>query len=326
MSEYFYDYLKTLIPEERILRDEPMEGHTSFRVGGPADYYLRPKNVRELSELIRYFNLVGREYIVIGNGSNLLVGDHGYRGVVIELLSNFNGIEVGGRAISGNEDDSPDEDLSGSSGSTDYTIRAQAGVMLHRVALAAEKAGLSGFEFASGIPGTVGGAMVMNAGAYGGEMADIVSEVEAVTPDGEIVTLKPRDLKFGYRSSIFRREKFVAVGTVFSLKPGDPQEIRAKMEELNQRRRAKQPLEFPSAGSTFKRPEGYFAGKLIMDAGLSGLTIGGAKVSEKHCGFIVNTGNASAADILDLINEVQEKVYQRFDVKMEPEVCMIGEF
>ncbi len=303
MSNFFLDYLKTLIPEERILLDEPMSRHTTFRAGGPADYFIRPSGLEELSGLIRYFNLVGREYLILGNGSNLLVGDHGYRGILIQLQDLWDKVEIEGNLI-----------------------RAEAGALLSKVAAEAQKAGLTGFEFASGIPGTVGGAMVMNAGAYGGEMADIVTRVDVLTPDGEIVSLSPEELHFGYRTSIFRRERYTAVSTVFRLEEGDPDEIREKMEELKKQRQMKQPLEYPSAGSTFKRPEGHFAGKLIMDAGLSGMTIGGAKVSEKHCGFIVNTGNASAADILDLIREVQEKVYARFDVRLEPEVCIIGEF
>ncbi|SFK76387.1 UDP-N-acetylmuramate dehydrogenase [Lachnospiraceae bacterium KH1T2] len=303
MSEYFFDYIKELIPRSEILRDEPMDKHTTFRVGGPAKYFIRPADSEELEKLIKYLNLVEREYFILGNGSNLLVGDHGYDGVMIWIGKEFSDIKVDGDVIV-----------------------AGAGAMLSKVASTALEHALTGLEFASGIPGSVGGAMVMNAGAYGGEMKDIVTEVNAVTPDGEFITYSNAEMAFGYRTSICRRANIVVTSAVFKLKKGDPEEIKAKMDDLKAQRLAKQPLQYPSAGSTFKRPEGYFAGKLIMDAGLSGYTIGGAKVSEKHCGFVINAGNASAADVHDVIFEVQEKVKERFGVKLEPEVCMIGEF
>ena len=303
MNEYFYNYLKDMIPAEHIRLDEMMSRHTTFRVGGPADYFIVPSDTEELSRLIRYFNLAEREYFILGNGSNLLVGDHGYRGVVIWIADNFSDIEVKGNKII-----------------------AGAGAMLSKVANVALENSLTGFEFASGIPGSVGGAMVMNAGAYGGEMKDIVETVETVTHDGDIFNMSNAEMNFGYRTSVCRKARLAVTKVVFNLEKGDKSAIKARMDELKAQRIAKQPLEFPSAGSTFKRPEGYFAGKLIMDAGLSGYTIGGAKVSEKHCGFIINTGNASAIDIHDLIYEVQDKVKSRFKVKLEPEVCMIGEF
>ncbi len=303
MSEYFFDYLKTLIPEERILRNELMSKHTTFRVGGPADFFITPHDTEELSALIRYLNLVEREYMIVGNGSNLLVGDHGYRGVIVHLGEEFKKVEVNGD-----------------------TITAGGSALLSAVAETACKAELTGFEFAAGIPGTVGGAMVMNAGAYGSEMGDVVVSVDLLTPDGEIVTRSVSEMDFGYRKSILQRDRSTVIGTVFSLKKGDQTEIRSRMNELMEMRRAKQPLNFPSAGSTFKRPEGFFAGKLIMDAGLGGYMIGGARISEKHCGFVVNAGNATAADILDLIHEVQEKVQARFGVRLEPEVRIVGEF
>ena len=303
MNEYFYNYLKEMIPSERIRLDETMSRHTTFRVGGPADYFIVPESIEELSKLVKYLNLVEREYFILGNGSNLLVGDHGYRGVVIWIADNFAEIKVEGNKII-----------------------AGAGAMLSKVASTALEAGLTGFEFASGIPGSVGGAMVMNAGAYGGEMKDIVKRVEVVTTDGDVFEMSNAEMNFGYRTSVCRKAKLAVTKVEFELEAGDKEAIKARMDELKAQRLAKQPLEFPSAGSTFKRPEGHFAGKLIMDAGLSGYTIGGAKVSEKHCGFIVNSGNASAIDIHDLIFEVQEKVKNRFNVKLEPEVCIIGEF
>lgn len=303
MNEYFYNYLKEMIPSERIRLDETMSRHTTFRVGGPADYFIVPESIEELSKLVKYLNLVEREYFILGNGSNLLVGDHGYRGVVIWIADNFAEIKVEGNKII-----------------------AGAGAMLSKVASTALEAGLTGFEFASGIPGSVGGAMVMNAGAYGGEMKDIVKRVEVVTTDGDVFEMSNAEMNFGYRTSVCRKAKLAVTKVEFELETGDKEAIKARMDELKAQRLAKQPLEFPSAGSTFKRPEGYYAGKLIMDAGLSGYTIGGAKVSEKHCGFIVNSGHASAIDIHDLIFEVQEKVKNRFNVKLEPEVCIIGEF
>lgn len=303
MNEYFYNYLKEMIPSERIRLDETMSRHTTFRVGGPADYFIVPDSIEELSKLVKYLNLVDREYFILGNGSNLLVGDHGYRGVVIWIADNFGEIKVEGNKII-----------------------AGAGAMLSKVASTALEAGLTGFEFASGIPGSVGGAMVMNAGAYGGEMKDIVKRVEVVTTDGDVFEMSNAEMNFDYRTSVCRKAKLAVTKVEFELEAGDKEAIKARMDELKAQRLAKQPLEFPSAGSTFKRPEGYFAGKLIMDAGLSGYTIGGAKVSEKHCGFIVNSGHASAIDIHDLIFEVQEKVKNRFNVKLEPEVCIIGEF
>ena len=303
MNEYFYNYLKEIIPSEHIRLDESMSRHTTFRVGGPADYFIVPESVEELCKLIRYFNLAQREYFILGNGSNLLVSDHGYRGVVIWISNGFGDIRVEGNSII-----------------------AGAGAMLSKVAAAALDAGLTGFEFASGIPGSVGGAMVMNAGAYGGEMKDIVRSVKAVTTDGDIFELSNEEMKFGYRTSVCKKARLAITEVVFDLEKGDKEAIKSRMDELKAQRLDKQPCELPSAGSTFKRPEGNFAGKLIMDAGLSGYAIGGAKVSEKHCGFIINTGNASAIDIHDLIYEVQDKVKDRFNIKLEPEVCILGEF
>ncbi len=303
MSEYFLEYIKELVPGSEIKQDEPMGSHTTFRVGGAADFFITPSSKKELCALIKYLNLVGRDYFVLGQGSNLLVGDHGYRGVVVHIGREFSGIKI-----------------------EKTRIRAGAGALLSRIAAVAAEHSLTGFEFAAGIPGTAGGAVVMNAGAYGGEMADIVESVETVTTDGEYLVLKSAGLGFGYRKSIIRDEKLLVTEVVFRLTEGDGTSIRERMEELQKMRSEKQPLQYPSAGSTFKRPEGYFAGKLIMDAGLSGYRIGGAAVSEKHCGFVINTGNASAADIMDVIGDVQDKVRERFNVVLEPEICIIGDF
>ncbi len=298
-----YEQLKTVIPEDRILRDEPMSRHTSFRTGGNADYFCLPSGKEELCALIALIKDIGIQYTVIGNGSNLLVSDRGYPGVIIQMMSGFSGIRAEGERIF-----------------------AGAGELLSKTAEFALEKGLTGLEFASGIPGTLGGAVVMNAGAYGGEMKDIVMEVEAVDNKGNIVTLKRDSLGFGYRRSVIRSGGYTVLSAVLELSYGNREEIRVKMEELKRQRNEKQPLNFPSAGSTFKRPEGHFAGKLIMEAGLKGCSVGGARVSEKHCGFIVNTGNATSDDIFKLICLVQSRVLRDSGVELEPEVCLLGEF
>ena len=292
-----------IIPEDRVCRDEPMNKHTSFRTGGPADCYIRIGSVEELSALFNLFKSTGQEYVVIGNGSNLLFSDRGYRGAVIEILSGMSSLSVEGEKI-----------------------MADAGTLLSKVSDAALKNSLKGFEFASGIPSTVGGAMVMNAGAYGGEMKDIVLSVRVIDKEGRSVELSNEEMDFGYRKRIIKEKGYIVTQTVFSLEKGEEAEIESRIRELSRMRREKQPLEYPSAGSTFKRPENNFAGKLIMEAGLSGLKSGGAKVSEKHCGFIINEGGATSGDIYSLIKEVQEKVFQSSGIRLEPEVMMIGEF
>jgi UDP-N-acetylmuramate dehydrogenase len=242
-------------------------------------------------------------YYILGNGSNLLVGDKGYRGVIIQIYKEMNTITVEGDCI-----------------------RAQAGALLSKVGSVALEVELTGFEFAAGIPGAVGGAVVMNAGAYGGEMKDILASATVLTEDGSILTLKNEELELGYRTSIIAKRNYIVLEAEYQLQRGDKAEIRAKMDELKKQRVTKQPLEYASAGSTFKRPEGYFAGKLIQDAGLRGFQVGGAQVSEKHCGFVINKGDATAADIVELMNQVSEKVYQEFGVTLEPEVKRLGEF
>lgn len=295
--------LHKLFGEAQVKAQEPMASHTTFRIGGPAEYYVIPKTPQEIAAVIRLCREENCPYFILGNGSNLLVGDRGYRGVVIQLSKNFDEIRVQGTKVT-----------------------AQAGAMLIRVAKEAGKAGLTGLEFASGIPGTIGGAMVMNAGAYGGEMKDVVTEVMVLTKEGRIKNLTKEEMKFRYRGSVIEEEGDIVLECTMELNPGDEETIKARMEELAVQRRTKQPIEFPSAGSTFKRPEGYFAGKLIMDAGLRGYQVGGAQVSEKHCGFVINTGGATAADVMQLMRDVSERVQEQFGVTLEPEVKRIGEF
>lgn len=282
---------------------EPMRKHTTFRIGGPADYYLCPHSTKELQEVIKICKEEKLPYFILGNGSNLLVSDKGYRGAVIQLGKNFSDISV-----------------------EENRITAKCGALLSKLAAEALEEGLAGMEAVSGIPGTLGGAVVMNAGAYGGEMKDIVEEVKVLDENGEILVFSGEEMKFGYRSSIVKEKGYTVLSAVLALRKGDRTEIREKMADFKERRVSKQPLDMPSAGSTFKRPEGYFAGKLIMDAGLRGFTVGGAQVSEKHCGFVVNKGNATAEDVRTLIREVQAKVKEQFGVALETEVKFLGEF
>lgn len=303
MSQEFAYKLEQILGEEQILREEPMRLHTTFRIGGPAQFFVIPRTQEEAAEAVRLCRSEGAPYYIIGNGSNLLVSDKGYRGVVIQLFKEFSDINIEGTRI-----------------------RAQAGASLAKIAAEALRAGLAGFEFAAGIPGTLGGACIMNAGAYGGEMKDVLLAVTVLTKDGEIREIPREELDMGYRTSRASREGWIVLGATIELARGDEKEIRAKMEDLKQRRTDKQPLEYPSAGSTFKRPEGYFAGKLIQDAGLKGLRVGDAMVSEKHSGFVVNCGNATAADVDGLIRLVQEKVREDSGITLEPEVRRLGEF
>ncbi len=288
---------------ENIYTDEPMMKHTSFRIGGPADYFVTPVSGQMLSETVDYLRRADIPYFILGNGSNLLVSDEGVRGVVIQIGKNMSDIRIEGSRV-----------------------YADAGALLSTVAAKAAAASLTGMEFAGGIPGSVGGACVMNAGAYGGEMKDILTSVTALFTDGSIRKVPAAELELGYRHSALMKNGAVVIGAEISLREGDIEEIRAKMEDLKERRVSKQPLDLPSAGSTFKRPEGYFAGKLIMDAGLRGYTIGGAQVSEKHCGFVVNRGGATAGDVLSLIRYVQQTVLDTFGVALTPEVRFLGEF
>ena len=297
------EWIRKLGEQVEILVAEPMKNHTTFRIGGPADALALPKTPEEVAEVVRFCHEHAQPYYVLGNGSNLLVSDEGYRGIVLQLYRNFNDIQVNGE-----------------------TITVQSGAMLAAVARTAYQNSLTGLEFASGIPGTIGGAVVMNAGAYGGEMKHVLREVTVLTKEGEVLAIPAKALELGYRTSVIPKNGWIVLGAVLQLKKGDPEQILARMEELKEQRITKQPLDLPSAGSTFKRPEGYFAGKLIMDAGLRGFTVGGAQVSEKHCGFVVNRGNATAADVWELICEVKRRVKERTGVELEPEVKLLGDF
>ena len=300
VSDAVIEALKGFVPEENIYLQEPMAGHTTFRIGGPADCLLQLESEEQLKKVQKYLNIVEAPYFVLGNGSNLLVSDHGYHGIVLQIGKKMSSIQVEG-----------------------CRIAAQAGALLSQVAKAAMENGLTGLEFASGIPGTVGGGVVMNAGAYDGELSQVVTQVNVVSSQGESLEFNNATMEFGYRTSALRKNSFTVTSVIFELKPGDRTQIQAKMEELAAKRRAKQPLEFPSAGSIFKRPEGYFAGKLVMDAGMRGYQTGGARVSDKHCGFIVNVGRATAQDVLDVICEIKERVKERFGVDLETEIIYL---
>lgn len=302
MNDQFLTELQNVMGGSGIFMEEPMKKHTTFRVGGPADVLVQPDETALAAILVlcRQYHV---SYSFIGNGSNLLVGDKGIRGVVIEMTDPMGNIEVDGTKIT-----------------------AQAGAMLSKIANTAASNGLGGMEFAAGIPGSVGGAVVMNAGAYGGEMKDIIERVYVLDENGAQLELDRDALDLGYRHSCIPEKKYIVTKVVLELVPRNEAEIRSEMKELNEKRAEKQPLQYPSAGSTFKRPEGYFAGKLIMDAGLRGYQVGGAQVSEKHCGFVINKGDATAADICQLMQDVADKVQAQFGVVLEPEVKMIGEF
>ena len=288
---------------DRVLLEEPMKRHTTFRIGGPAEVFVMPGNLEEVQRILEICRTEDLPYFILGNGSNLLVSDHGYRGVIIQLDRNLGEITVKGTEI-----------------------RAAAGSLLSTIAATARKSSLTGFEFAGGIPGTLGGAVTMNAGAYGGEMKDVLKEVTVMNQDGEILTIPADKLELGYRTSIIKTAGYIVLEAVISLKEGNIEEITALGRKLSAQRIKKQPLEYPSAGSTFKRPEGYFAGKLIMDSNLRGYRVGGAQVSEKHCGFVINAGGATAEDVSILMKNVTDIVYEKFGVKLEPEVKFLGRF
>ena len=288
---------------DRVLLEEPMKRHTTFRIGGPAEVFVMPGNLEEVQRILEICRTEDLPYFILGNGSNLLVSDRGYRGVVIQLDRNFGEVKVEGTEI-----------------------HASAGALLSTIAVAARRASLTGFEFAGGIPGTLGGAVVMNAGAYGGEMKDVLRKVMVMDQSGKVFEIPAEELQMGYRTSIIKTAGYIVLGAVLSLKEGNLEEIKMLTRKLSEQRTSKQPLEYPSAGSTFKRPEGYFAGKLIMDSGLRGYRVGGAQVSEKHCGFVINTGDATSVDVRSLMNHVTEIVYAKFGVTLEPEVKFLGEF
>lgn len=302
MNKEFIDRIFKITDMKNVHLDEPMKSHTTFKIGGNADVYIDVAK-DEISDIISLSDEENVPYTIIGNGSNILVGDKGIRGVTISIGKRMSDIKVDGTVIV-----------------------AEAGALLSRTAAAALDNSLSGMEFASGIPGSVGGAVLMNAGAYGGEMKDIIESVEVLTPKGVVEVYAVSDLDLSYRHSKLMETGGIVLSATLRLEEGRAEEIKATMQELNGRRVDKQPLNFPSAGSTFKRPEGYFAGKLIQDAGLRGYRVGGAMVSDKHCGFVVNTGGATASDVRNLIDDVSSKVYGDAKVKLEPEVRFIGEF
>lgn len=281
------------------IENEPLSKHTTFRIGGCAKYYFKPKNPKEIYDIITYCKNEEIKYYVLGNGSNVLFSDDGFDGIIIEIYSGMSDIKI-----------------------EDERIYAGAGALLSKLAAAARDNGLKGMEFASGIPGTLGGGVVMNAGAYGGEMKDIIEYVDIMEQDGHINRYLCEDMKFGYRTSIVTDGKIVT-GAMLKLEHGDKQAITDRMEELKKARTTKQPLEYPSAGSTFKRPDGYFAGKLIEDAGLKGYRVGNAMVSDKHCGFVINCGGAGSSDVLNVINDVSDTVFEKFGVRLEPEVKIV---
>lgn len=301
MENRFYQELCQTVGKINVLLDEPMCKHTTFRVGGNATYFVAPESAEQVKNVIQVCEKNQIPFYVIGNGSNLLVSDEGFSGVILQICSKMDRYEM-----------------------KEGKIKVQAGALLTKVANRVSKEGYAGMEFAVGIPGTVGGAVAMNAGAYGGEIKDVITSALVLTKEGEIIRLDKDELNLGYRSSAVVEQEYVVLEVEFQLEKGDVEEIKARCNENTRARMEKQPLEYPSAGSTFKRPEGYFAGKLIMDAGMKGYTVGGAQVSEKHCGFVINKGQATARDVVDVITRVQEKVQKIFGVTLETEVKMIG--
>lgn len=299
----FDNWLEDHFPGDRIRFQEPMSLHTTFRAGGPARYMVMPAGEEEIRLLTEQCKKLGLPWFVMGNGSNLLVSDKGYDGLIIKLGRQYSELSV-----------------------KDCEIRAQAGVMLSKLARQAALHHLEGLAFAAGIPGTLGGGLMMNAGAYGGELSQAVKTVRVLDGGGRFRTLTAKQMNFGYRTSILKEGGLIALEAVLSLAPGDREQQLLEMEELNRKRREKQPLEYASAGSTFKRPEGHFAGQLIEQAGLKGLSVGDAQVSEKHCGFVVNKGSATAAEIYALCCRIQERVYEQFQVELTMEVRLLGEF
>lgn len=303
MNEAVKQKFCQVLGKEQVLFEEPMKSHTTFRIGGPAEVFIMPKSIKQVQMAVKICQEEQIPYFILGNGSNLLVSDRGYRGVIIQMDRNMGEIQVEGTEI-----------------------QAAAGALLSSIAVAARRESLTGFEFAGGIPGTLGGAVVMNAGAYGGEIKDVLKEVTVMDGDGKILTLPASELEMGYRTSIIKTAGYLVLSARITLSRGKEEDIKARTRELSEMRTQKQPLDYPSAGSTFKRPEGYFAGKLIMDSGLRGYSVGGAMVSEKHCGFVINKGNATAEDVVSLMKHVTEVVQEKYGVTLEPEVKFLGEF
>ena len=303
----FYHKLSEAAGADHILKDEPMSAHTTFRIGGPADYFVVPEDAASLGRGVALCRAEGVDYFITGNGSNLLVGDGGYRGVVFHICHTM-------------------DDVAYEEKGTELLVEAGAGVMLSSLARQVSSKGYTGFEYATGIPGTLGGGVTMNAGAYGGEISDNLLWAELMDETGAVLRLERDRLKLSYRHSVMMEQSLVVLRAGFYFTKGDAMAITEKVAELSRSRKEKQPLEYPSAGSTFKRPEGYFAGKLIQDCGLKGFRVGDAMVSEKHSGFVINVGHATAADVMTLIRHVQQEVDRQLCVRIEPEVRMIGEF
>ena len=301
-NQKFVDEIRSRMAPEHILLNEPMKDHTTFRIGGPADYLILPASMEDVAFVFQCLKRHDIPFVILGNGSNVLVLDKGIRGAVIKFNSPISAIRK-----------------------KKNTLTAGAGALLRDVSGFAAENSLSGMEFACGIPGSIGGAVFMNAGAYDGEMKNIVSAVRAISPKGEIVQFAANELDFGYRHSIFQENGCAICEVDLTLTPGNAEEIKEKIAGFTERRESKQPLEMPSAGSTFKRPEGYYAGTLIEQTGLKGFTVGGAQVSDKHAGFVVNAGNATAKDVLELIRQVQDRVFEKHHVKLFPEVRILGE-
>ncbi len=303
MSQNILNELEQIVNEENILVNEPMNKHTTFRIGGPADYLVMPTTIEQIAEVIRLCRQQGIPYFVMGNGSNLLVSDAGFRGVIVQIYDRYRHVVWNGtRAV------------------------VEAGCLLSKFGSEAALRGLTGFEFATGIPGTMGGAVAMNAGAYGGEMKDCLVGVTMMDMDG-LTRLYPADeLELGYRTSAAAKQNLIVLRAHIQLKEGNPDEIKKRLAELREARKEKQPLEYPSAGSTFKRPEGYYAGKLIEDAGFKGYKCGGAMISKKHSGFLINYNSATAEDVLNLVQIVQKGVFEQFGVELELEVKKLGDF
>jgi len=297
-----YKELKQFLEPGQVLKDESMKKHTSFRIGGPADLMIIPSDVEQIKKAYEVLKAYDIPVMVMGNGSNLLVRDKGIRGAVIKIAERFSRAEVKGESI-----------------------QAQSGILLSALSRIALNASLTGLEFASGIPGTLGGAVTMNAGAYGGEMKDVIQWVSVLDEDNNIKVLNKDQLDLGYRTSIIQSSRMIVLETFLELRKGDYEQSKALIQELTRRRQEKQPLSYPSAGSTFKRPVGYYAGKLIQDAGLRGMRVGDAQVSELHTGFIINLGNATAADVIELIEQVKTRVKQQSGVELQPEVKIVGE-
>jgi len=303
MLDKYKNVISALEPH-KIRFNEAMKNHTTFKIGGPADLLVLPESIDDLQNIINICKKDNLNYIVIGMGSNILVSDAGYRGVVIKLARQLKKYQINSE-----------------------TIESEAGIRLAELAKQAAASALSGLEFAEGIPGSLGGGIFMNAGAYGAEMQDVISEVKAINPeDGSVHIFNKKALDFGYRRSVFQKNGFIIYSAKLVLKKRNPDEIYALMKTYSSLRREKQPLEYPSAGSTFKRPEGHYVGPMIEALGLKGFAIGDAQVSEKHAGFIINRGNATAQDVISLIKYIQQKVYEKYEVKLEPELRFVGQF